>query len=110
MRHKPASISEDDFVELEKFVCRAYDQNPWFRTYDRDSLRYLLFSISTENNLRKLPPTRAALQLHILPSAFVAGWIWGQYLKGHDSTPGPLDWSYVLDTDESPTPKWCPAT
>ena len=51
LSHKPASISEDDFVKLEKFVCWAYDQNQRFRTFNIDLLRYLLFSISTQYQL-----------------------------------------------------------
>ena len=108
LSHRPASISEDDFVKLEKFVCRAYDQNHRLNTYDINSLRYLLFNVSTENNLRKLPPTRDALRLHILRSAFVAGWIWGQCLQGHDAIPDPTDWGYILDINDMPIPEWCP--
>ena len=99
---------EDDFVKLENFVCRAYDQNHRLNTYDINSLRYLLFNVSTENNLRKLPPTRDALRLHILRSAFVAGCIWGQCLQGHDAIPDPTDWGYILDINDMPIPEWCP--
>ena len=110
LSHRPANVSEDDFLKLEKFVFQAYDPNHRFETYEINKLCYLLFSVSTANNHRTLPATRDALRLHVLRSAFVAGWIWGQSIEGHESTPDPLDWGYVLDIDDSPTPEWCPPT
>ena len=70
----PNAVEEQDFVNIEKFVCAAYDPTNRFQTDDINKLRYHLFSVSTDNNLCIIPPTRAALRLHILRSAYAGGW------------------------------------
>ena len=42
LSHRPANVSEDDFLKLEKFVFQAYDPNHRFKTYEINKLRYLL--------------------------------------------------------------------
>ena len=72
----PNKVEENDLNLIEKYVCAAYDPNNCFHMNDVNRLRFLLFTKSSENKLRKLHPTRKALQLHILCSAYSAGWIW----------------------------------
>ena len=66
-------MEENDLNLIEKYVCAAYDPHNRFRMNDVNRLRFLLFTKSIENKLRKLPPTREALQLHILRSTYAAG-------------------------------------
>ena len=77
-----------------KYVCAAYDPHNCFHTDNINRLWFLLFTMSSENKLRKLPPTREALQLHILRSAYAAGWIWGMTLQPSDQIPSLVDWRW----------------
>ena len=76
----PHQVDQMDLYQLETFVCAAYDPQHGFRTDGVNKLRYLLFTI-LDNNMRKLPPTREALRLHVFRSTYAAGWIWGVTLK-----------------------------
>ena len=104
----PNDITEMDYLKIEKLVCTAYDPQKRFLTDDVNRLRYLLFSMSTDNNLRKLPPSRAALKQHILRSAYAAGWIWGGCLNNRISIPHPTEWGWKSDDDNKIVPNWCP--
>ena len=68
-------VEENNLNLIEKYVCAAYDPHNCFHTNDVNRLRFLLFTKPSDNKLRRLPPTREALQLHILRSAYAAGWI-----------------------------------
>ena len=61
----------------------------------------------SENKLRKLPPTREALQLHILHSAYTAGWIWGATLQPSDQIPSPVHWGWNYSKDNRFAVDWC---
>ena len=95
----PNDITEMDYLKIEKLVCTAYDPQKRFLTDDVNRLRYLLISMSTDNNLRKLPPSRAALKQHILRSAYAAGWIWGGCLNNCISIPPPMEWGWKSDDE-----------
>ena len=89
---RPNEVSESDFLMIEKLVCTVYDPPNRFKTNDVNKLRYLLFTVWTENNLRKLPPTKASLRLHVMRAAYAAGWVWGQSLISTFLVPSPLEW------------------
>ena len=60
-----------------------------------------MYSASTSFDLRELPPSKNALELHIiLRSAFQAGWIWGNTLSQRP-TPTKLDWGWQLHTSQN---------
>ena len=87
----PDKVEENDLNLIEKQVCAAYDPYNRFHTNNVNRLRFLLFANWSENKLRKLPPTREALQLHILRSAYAAGQIWGVTLQPNDQITSPVD-------------------
>ena len=93
-------MEENDFNLIEKYVCATYDPHNRFHTNDINRLLFLLFTKSTENILRKLSSTREALQLHILRSAYFAGWIWGATLQPSDQIPSPVDWGWKYSKDK----------
>ena len=68
---------------------------------------FLLFTKSSENKLRKLPPTRGALQLHILRSAYAAGWILGVALQPSDQIPSPVDCGWKYSKENRFAVDWC---
>ena len=80
-----------DLYQVEKFVCAAYDPQHRFRMADVNKLLYLLFTKLRDNNIRKLPPTREALCLHVFRSTYAAGWIWGVTLKCNVVVPYPVE-------------------
>ena len=98
---------ENDFNLIEKYVCAAYDPHNRFHTNDINRLRFLLFTKSSENKLRKLPSTREAFQLHILRSAYSAGWIWGITLQPSDQIPSPVDWGWKYSKGNIFAVDWC---
>ena len=69
-------------------------------------LRYELFKSSTSNALRKIPPSTDALQLHVLRSSYVAGWVWGGALEDPSSIPSPSDWGWMANSGGKLVPKW----
>ena len=96
-------------IWLKKYVCAAYDPHNRLHMNDINRLRFLLFTKSSENNLKKLPPTREPLQLHILRSAYAAGWIWGVTLQLSDQIPSPFDRGYKYSKDNRFAVVWCAA-
>ena len=84
-------MKENDLHLIEKYLCAAYDLHNHFHANDINKLRFLLFTKSSENKLRKPPLTRYAFQFHSLRSAYGAGWIWGVTLKPSDQIPSPFD-------------------
>ena len=87
----PDKVEENDLNLIEKYVCAAYDPHNRFHTNDVNMQWFLLFTNSCENKLRKLPPAREALQLHILRSAYAAGRIWCVTLQPRHQIPSPVD-------------------
>ena len=96
-------------IWLKKYVCAAYDPHNRLHMNDINRLRFLLFTKSSENNLKKLPPTREALQFHILRWAYTAGWIWGVTLQPSDQIPSPVDWGWKYSKDKRFAVDWCGA-
>ena len=70
-----------------QYVCAAYDPHNRFHMNDVNRLRFLLFRKSSDYKLRKLSPTKKALQLHILRSAYAVRLIsavtYNQVIKCH---------------------------
>ena len=95
----PDKVDENELSLIEKLVCAAYGLHNRCRTSDGNRLRFLLFT-KLSDKLRKLPPTKEALQLHILRLVHAAGRIWGVILQPSDQIPSLLDWMEVLQRQE----------
>ena len=65
-----------------------------------DDARYTIFSSSTSDNFREIPPSSDALEQHILRSAFQAGWVWGNTLS-QLPTPYKHLWGWQLHQEQS---------
>ena len=73
----PAEVSEDDMMELERFVVLMYKKtSPLSRV---NEARKQLFS-SGNRQINHIPPTKAALLEHSKRAAHQAGHIWEQAL------------------------------
>ena len=102
-------VEENDLNLIEKYVGAAYDPHNRFHTNDVNRLRFFLFTKSSENKLRKLPQTREVFKLHILRSAYAAGWIWGVTLQPSDQIPSPFDWGWKYSKEDRFAVDWCGA-
>ena len=82
---------------LQQFLVFVYLKN--FETIDIDELRCNMFQNSSSKELRVLPPSKDALQLHVFRSAYQAGWIWGNSMS--QLTPPLLEsWGWRLHNGE----------
>ena len=74
--------NEEDVINsqplLQQFVVYVYLKK--YETIDLDELRFNIFKNSSSNEFRILPPSKDALLLQVLRSAYQAGWIWGNTL------------------------------
>ena len=103
----PDKVEENNLNLIEKYVCATYDPQNHFHTNDVNRMGFLLFKKSSENKLRKLPPTREALQLYILRSAYAAGWTGGVTLQRSDQIPSSVDWGWKYSKDNRFGVDWC---
>ena len=87
----------------------CYDSHNRFHTDHNNRLPFLLFKRLSDNKLRKLPPTKEVLQLHILRSAYTAGWIWDVTLQPSDKIPSPVDWGWKYSKGNRFAVDWCGA-
>ena len=103
----PSEVSDEDLKTIEKFVCTAYDGQKKFLLDEINKLCFSIFRQLPQNDLRRLPPSREALRLHISRSAYVGGWIWGSALLEHCQIPPPTNWGWKFQQNIL-TPVWCP--
>ena len=89
-------VDENELNLTEKYVCTASDLHNCFRTSDGNRLRFILFTKSSDDKLRRLPSTNEALQLDILRSVQAACRIWDVTLQSSDQIPSLVDcrWKY----------------
>ena len=87
---------------IEQFVCSSYGFPLLFSVNDT---RLKIFSSSTAKNLRQLPPSRAALELHILRSAYQSGCVWGNTLTQEDP-PNVKDWGWTVAENGALSIQW----
>ena len=76
---------------LEDFVSYVFSK----KVKDLDEFRYM-FLTSYNNELRELPPSKAALELHIRRAAYSSGWLWGNYSLNQFQVPIVEEWGWVI--------------
>ena len=90
--------TENDVVDSEeiirKFVTYIYSKNI-IDDGDLTNLRFNMFQKSSLNDLRKLPPSKDALLLHISRCAYQTGWVWGNTLTQRNP-PSAESWGWML--------------
>ena len=100
----PICVTDAVFTEIEQMVSSMYCASHSFTSLSE--LRYELFKSSTSNDLRKIPPSTDALQLPVLRSSYVTGWVWGGALEDPSSIPSPSDWGWTVNSGGKLVPKW----
>ena len=87
---------------IEQFVCSSYGF-PLLSSVNE--VRFRIYCTSTTKNLRHLPPSRAALEMHVLRSTFQSGCIWGNTLSQEDP-PDVTNWGWTVAESGTLSFKW----
>ena len=103
------NAKENDLNVIEKYVCATYDPDNHFHTNDVNRIRFLLFTKSSDNKLRKLPPTREVQQPRFLCSVYAVGWIWDVTLQRSDQILSQVDWGWKYCKYNRLAVDWCGA-
>lgn len=98
---KSKVVSKNCQDSLEKFICTVYDRDK--NISGVNELRYKLFCTKQAKN-ENLPPTKDALQQHILRSNYQC-FIWRKALERQPCLPEPIDHGWEL-CDGSLEPVW----
>ena len=72
----PSEIPEDCLHAIERFVILLYDRNK--SCHDVNKAHRKLFA--KKNNVKLIPPTRAAFEQHVKRAAYQGSHVWGQHL------------------------------
>ena len=100
--NQPKEVTEVQLKKIEEFVCLVYGVS------EKNSLgahRLSKFQKSTDDDLRKLPPSREALWQHVKRSCYQAGYIWQECLSDLQ-LPEPKEWGWVFDAKQGFVPCW----
>jgi len=97
----PRDIPDDAMRIIERFVILLYDRTS--RCTDTDKARRKLFA--RKNNVKLIPPTKAALEEHIKRAVYQGGHVWGQILLPVPELPPPTNWGWsrTMKRDKSRT-------
>ena len=98
----PFDVQEDVFKTIERFIILLYDRTS--TCYDTNKARRKLFA--KRNNVKSIPPTKAALQQHLRRAAYQGGHVWGQTLMPSPKLPSPLEWGWMRTEDGTYEPNW----
>ena len=99
--NKPNEITTNQIDVIEEYVKTLY-------TTPRSSLgeiRLEKFLKSSDNDLRKLPPSKDALIQHIKRSCYQAGFLWRESVEDLD-IPDPILWGWTIDENNNYIPLW----
>ena len=92
---QPKDITLQSNIDvLERLMVTAYSTRNQDPAMSLKEIRYNIFVTSPKMDLRLLPPSSGALKLHILRSAYQAGWIWGNSLSQR-KTPDETSWGWT---------------
>ena len=82
---------------IQQFVVFTYSPEN-LNQLDINELRMHLFEKKSSCDLRCLPPSSNALELHCSRSAYQSGWIWGNTLSQNVS-PSPTSWGWFVEKE-----------
>ena len=89
----PSKNTVTDYQQIIKqFVTFTYSKS--LNLFDLDELRMRLFENRSSSDLKCLPPSSDALELHCLRSAYQSGWVWGNTLR-QCVPPPPTSWGWT---------------
>ena len=98
----PSDIPEDVMLTVERFVILLYDRTS--TCTDINKARQKVFA--KRNNIKRIPPTRAALEQHVKRATYQGGHVWGQSLQTTPVLPSPTNWGWTRTDDGLYEPNW----
>ena len=99
--NRPSDLTEADMNVIESFVMKMYAKLSKISLID---LKIDMFKSLTDNDLRKLPPSRTALEQRTRRACYQAGYIW-QESVGNFTLPNPENWGWVFEGNMY-QPRW----
>ncbi len=103
MSHTPASVSDSDMAELERYFVLLYSRTATWKTVN--DARQHMFA-QGNRKLNNIPPTAGALEQHVKRAAYQAGHVWGQAFIPTPILPSPENWGWTNEADGSWSPMW----
>ena len=89
--NEPGELTNTDMNIIEKFVTKMYTKQNKSLTL----LRIELFKYMKDSDLRKLPPSREALEQHTRRACYQAGYVWKKTVRDI-VLPNPENWGWVF--------------
>lgn len=102
LAHAPAEISEQCMHIIERFVILIYDRTS--TCTEVNQARKKLFAKTS--CVKRIPPTRAALEQHVKRAVFQGGHVWGQSLVPDPVLPSPSSWGWIKTDAGLYEPHW----
>ena len=93
LENRPSDVTEADMNAIESFVMKMYTKLSKISLTD---LRIDMFKSLTDNDLRKLPPSRRALGQHTRRACYQAGYVW-QESVGDLTLPNSENWGWIFE-------------
>lgn len=97
------NVSDEVTAQLQRFVVVLYDRAS--TKFDDNAARRALFT--KWRSIENIPPTKHALEQHILRMVYQASYVGGQALEAMPIMPSPSDWGWRKDSSLW-TPIWTP--
>ena len=98
---QPEVVTMEQMEIIEQFICLLYGVSEGSLAANRLNK----FQKSTDDDLRKLPPSREALSQHVKRSCYQAGYLWQESLSDL-VLPEPTEWGWTYDAINGYTPQW----
>ena len=91
--NRPSDVTEADMDAIESFIMKMYTK---LSNISFTDLRINMFKSLTNNDLRKLPPSRRALEQHTRRTCYQAGYVW-QESVGDLTLPNSENWGWIFE-------------
>ena len=102
LAHAPIEISKQPIHVIERFVILMYDKTSTC-THVNEARKKLFVRTSC---VKRILPTRAALEQHVKQAAFQGGHVWGQALAPDPVLPSPSSWGWIKTNGGPYEPHW----
>ena len=101
---QPEVVTVEQMEKIEQFIFLLYGVSEGSLAAHRLNK----FQKSTDDDVRKLPPSREALSQHVKRSCYQAGYLWQESLSDL-SLPEPTEWGWTYDAINGYIPLWLSA-
>ena len=100
LSHAPREVREDALQMVERFVILMYTTGPVNAlTLTRPTQKFFA-------DVKRIPPTKAALEQHVMRAVYQGGHKWGQALLAFPVLPLPTSWGWKKTEGGLYEPNW----